>query len=263
MPAGVTVFPMKRTENSAWYLCRAREQVADGRCDEIGRLLHRTNAEIDLMAILERSEDEAIRALAGSALIKLRDYYDACERVIARHEARGQWDDFRLKHRLLSGQALELSSLAGRQPDSPCSSFKARRLNLVLRPLKEEMEEVMGVPLSLIPEESLLSYSDVSMILRTYLDVCEGYVRRFYKGNPPVLPELPPNWAASLIRDQILTFCREQPKSILEIGAFLGYKDKKTTRKYLNPLLAEGLLARTVPDKPNSRNQRYLPARNV
>ena len=157
MPAGVTVFPMKRTENSAWYLCRAREQVADGRCDEIGRLLHRTNAEIDLMAILERSEEEAIRALAGSALIKLRDYYDACERVIARHEARGQWDDFRLRHRLLSGLALELSSLAGRQPDSPCSSFKARRLNLVLRPLKEEMEEVMGVPLSLIPEESLLS----------------------------------------------------------------------------------------------------------
>ena len=139
----------------------------------------------------------------------------------------------------------------------------ARRLNLVLRPLKEEMEEVMGVPLSLIPEESLLSYSDVSMILRTYLDVCEGYVRRFYKGNPPVLPELPPNWAASLIRDQILTFCRERPKSILEIGAFLGYKDKKTTRKYLNPLLTEGLLARTVPDKPNSRNQRYLTARNV
>ena len=121
----------------------------------------------------------------------------------------------------------------------------------------------MGVPLSLIPEESLLSYSDVSMILRTYLDVCEGYVRRFYKGNPPVLPELPPNWAASLIRDQILTFCRERPKSILEIGAFLGYKDKKTTRKYLNPLLTEGLLARTVPDKPNSRNQRYLTARNV
>ena len=72
MPAGVMVFPMKRTENSAWYLCRVREQVADGRCDEIGRLLHRTNAEIDLMAIIERSEDEAIRALAGSALIKLR-----------------------------------------------------------------------------------------------------------------------------------------------------------------------------------------------
>ena len=75
MPAGVTVFPMKKTENSAWYLCRAREQVADGRCDEIGRLLHRTNAEIDLMAILERSEEEAIRALAGSALISVPGGY--------------------------------------------------------------------------------------------------------------------------------------------------------------------------------------------
>jgi hypothetical protein len=43
----------------------------------------------------------------------------------------------------------------------------------------------------------------------------------------------------------------------------LGYKDKKTVRKYLNPLLDRGLLARTVPDKPNSRNQRYITARNV
>ena len=42
-----------------------------------------------------------------------------------------------------------------------------------------------------------------------------------------------------------------------------SYKDKKTIRKYLNPLLDEGLLTRTVPDKPNSRNQRYLTARNV
>ena len=47
------------------------------------------------------------------------------------------------------------------------------------------------------------------------------------------------------------------------MGALLGYKDKKTTRKYLNPLLRAGLLARTVPDKPNSRNQKYLTARNL
>ncbi len=42
----------------------------------------------------------------------------------------------------------------------------------------------------------------------------------------------------------------------------LGYKDKKTIRKYLNPLLKEGLLLLTVPDRPNSRNQKYLTARN-
>ena len=62
-------------------------------------------------------------------------------------------------------------------------------------------------------------------------------------------------------RDQL--YCMDQPRSILEIGALLGYKDKKTTRKYLNPLLEEGLIARTVPDRPNSRNQKYITARNV
>lgn len=240
---------MQRTESSPWYLTRAKEQLDDGRCDSIGRFLHMTNAEIDLMTILEQSEDKKIQALAGSALLKLKDYYEVCERVIDRHEARGQWDAFRLKHRLLNGLALELSSLAARQPDAPCSPFKARRLNLVLRPLKEEMEEVMAVPLGLVSEEGGHSYSDVSLILRTYLDVCEAYVLRYYEGNPPQVPEVPPNWTATLIRDQILTFCREKPRTILEIGEYLDYKDKKTTRKYLNPLLCEGLLVRTVPDK--------------
>ena len=61
---------MKRTENSAWYLQRAKEKLDDGRGDEIDRLLHRYNAEIDLMSILERCEDEEIRYLAGSALLK-------------------------------------------------------------------------------------------------------------------------------------------------------------------------------------------------
>ena len=80
---------MKRTENSAWYLQRAKEKLDDGRGDEIDRLLHRYNAEIDLMSILERCEDEEIRYLAGSALLKLKDYHEVCERVIARHESRG------------------------------------------------------------------------------------------------------------------------------------------------------------------------------
>jgi len=55
----------------------------------------------------------------------------------------------------------------------------------------------------------------------------------------------------------------DQARSITEIGGFLGYSEKKTTRKYLNPQLAEGLIARTVPDKPNSRNQRYITLRTV
>ena len=57
-------------------------------------------------------------------------------------------------------------------------------------------------------------------------------------------------------------YCTDEPKSVLQIGEMLGYKDKKTVRKYLNPLLDRGLLVRTVPDRPNSRNQRYITARN-
>ena len=38
----------------------------------------------------------------------------------------------------------------------------------------------------------------------------------------------------------------------------LGYKDKITVRKYLDSLLEQGRIARTIPDKPNSKNQKYI-----
>jgi len=39
----------------------------------------------------------------------------------------------------------------------------------------------------------------------------------------------------------------------------LGLKSKETFRKnYMNPALAQGFVKRTLPDKPNSRNQRYV-----
>ena len=69
------------------------------------------------------------------------------------------------------------------------------------------------------------------------------------------------NYEVRLIQDQILAICMDAPKSILEIGELLGYRDKKTVRKYLQPLLLDGWLARTVPDKPNSRNQKYITVR--
>ena len=59
------------------------------------------------------------------------------------------------------------------------------------------------------------------------------------------------------IEDKILMFCVE-PKGILEICSFLGYKDKRSARRYLNPLLQQGRIAMTIPDKPNSRLQKYV-----
>ena len=59
------------------------------------------------------------------------------------------------------------------------------------------------------------------------------------------------------IGERILAFCIE-PKGILEIASFLKYEDKRTVRKYLNPLLESGKLARTIPEKPNSSKQKYI-----
>ena len=56
---------------------------------------------------------------------------------------------------------------------------------------------------------------------------------------------------------QVAAFCRK-PKSAKEIMAKLGLKHWKTFQaNYLTPLIAAGVLERTIPDKPRSRLQRY------
>lgn len=57
--------------------------------------------------------------------------------------------------------------------------------------------------------------------------------------------------------EYILDFCIT-PRSILEISEFLGYKEKKSVRKHIKPLLEQGRLAMTLPDRPNSKNQKYI-----
>jgi hypothetical protein len=57
--------------------------------------------------------------------------------------------------------------------------------------------------------------------------------------------------------EKILDFCTT-PKNILEIAGFLGYRDKCSVRKLLNPLIEIGRIAITIPDKPNSKNQKYI-----
>lgn len=43
----------------------------------------------------------------------------------------------------------------------------------------------------------------------------------------------------------------------IEIDEHMGIKDRKTVRKYLNALIEQGRITRTVPDKPNSQFQKY------
>ena len=51
----------------------------------------------------------------------------------------------------------------------------------------------------------------------------------------------------------------EVPYSAATIMKMLGIKSRETFRKnYLDPALGLGLVIRTIPDKPNSKNQRYI-----
>lgn len=57
---------------------------------------------------------------------------------------------------------------------------------------------------------------------------------------------------------KILEYCSE-PRSTKEILSHMGLANKQHLHKtYIKPLLAEGKLKMTIPDKPNSRNQKYV-----
>ena len=92
----------------------------------------------------------------------------------------------------------------------------------------------------------------------------EDFVVTFYNGE---YPELYPE---ALKRDKktqdkktqkinkILEIC-EQPKSLNEIMEELCYKSNRTLKRgYIIPLIESGKLKMTIPDKPTSKNQKYI-----
>ena len=60
--------------------------------------------------------------------------------------------------------------------------------------------------------------------------------------------------------EKILEFC-SIPRTRAELSEYLKLSDRKNLRtNYINPLLASGKLKLTIPDKPNSRLQKYVKA---
>lgn len=58
--------------------------------------------------------------------------------------------------------------------------------------------------------------------------------------------------------ERLLSALGEETLSATELMERLGLSHKQTFRKnYLNPALEQKLIERTIPDKPNSRNQKY------
>ena len=75
---------------------------------------------------------------------------------------------------------------------------------------------------------------------------------------PQVNPQVNPQVAGNDLAGRIIEFCRK-PKRKTEIAKYCGYTDERYfTKKYLKPLLQEGIIEMTIPDKPNSSNQRYI-----
>ena len=73
---------------------------------------------------------------------------------------------------------------------------------------------------------------------------------------PPVIPAVKYG-DVNETGQRILDYCSE-PRNSREILGYLGLKDIKNLREQLKKLLEQGRLARTIPDKPNSRNQKYI-----
>lgn len=92
----------------------------------------------------------------------------------------------------------------------------------------------------------------------------EDFVVTFYNGE---YPELYPNELKENKKiqdkkqkniDEILRICKE-PKSVKEIIEELNYKSASAFRRdYIKPLIENGLLRMTIPDKPSSRKQKYI-----
>lgn len=71
------------------------------------------------------------------------------------------------------------------------------------------------------------------------------------QGNPQVTPQV-----KKLL--EVLAINQGEPMSRDELQLVLGLKDRKSFRElYLKPALTAGLIEMTIPDKPNSRLQRY------
>lgn len=60
------------------------------------------------------------------------------------------------------------------------------------------------------------------------------------------------------IEEKILLYCKV-PHSKREIVEYMGYKSMKSfSKRYISPLLENGKLVMTMPDKPSSKNQKYV-----
>lgn len=112
--------------------------------------------------------------------------------------------------------------------------------------------------------------SGVLRILDAYDKSCFKFMEHFlrvsfkYRENPFEYEDTAKTKSSKLgsklavSEEEILKLCRNE-RSLKKITEYFGYKDVyKFKSKYINQLLKQNKLKMTVPDKPKSRNQKYV-----
>jgi len=81
-------------------------------------------------------------------------------------------------------------------------------------------------------------------------------IEHSHQVNPQVTPQDIPQIEPELL--QLVQIIGHNSHTRTELMAKMGLSDRKNFRnRYLQPLLEQGLIEMTIPDKPNSRNQKY------
>lgn len=108
--------------------------------------------------------------------------------------------------------------------------------------------------------EPVFTEADVFTTVIPLSEAATATVGPITQGTPQVVPQdthqvTPQDLEQRLLR--LIDFC-STPRSKREMMDYLGLTDSKNFReRYLVPLLSSGKIEMTIPDKPNSRNQKY------
>ena len=134
----------------------------------------------DLEALLKTGKQKSALSTLWESIMEWRDAYR--ELLKGQEEKKvSEEETFLFLHRQLVGFAEKFTAFARGRQECVCKAFKAQQVNAVLRPLQALMEADMGVPLPLVSEEEQHTYSDVSLLLCTYLGVGASYARKHFR----------------------------------------------------------------------------------
>ena len=97
-------------------------------------------------------------------------------------------------------------------------------------------------------------------IFRAYIPLIDTtFIKNSYKVSDQDMTKISDQDVTKISdQEKILNFCKE-PKKLSEIMKMMNFKHKSNFRKkYIVPLLANKKLEMTIPDKPKSKEQRYV-----